>query len=514
MTREELCGLLGLPPETPPAELIQARARRLAEIDFALREEDLPKPVKLKLHQEVGLLEPVHDLIAELEVISHIEAYLAEIAAEFAKPNAVRGVVRLCLSKLKPLVPEVKDEATRFGFEKQVIEIEERIGGLVEPVEPPPVSGGTRERIEGYFTEIAAELAKPDPGRGVVRLCLGKLKPLVDEIQDETVRYGYEKRLVQIEDRMGLRVSTAPFLFAKGRTPPAAKPEGGGGLEPGPAARAEPKPPAPPAPAGPTPGPARGTLLELSPVRGEGTLRQPGPPIHFVARPRFVLGRRRASVDFATAFLPENDENHRKNETISRINTTFFVKDSQIWVQDGELQADGKVKPSTNGTVVDGQQITAAKALSFTKERRLKVGQHNYELAVLQLPAAAPEGPPLAAAGGTLSTQPTQVASRGPAGCLRFLATGREVGVMAVWLFTDAALGSDPQSAVRLEPAGLPPVAARFHHWQGGFWLEAPPGGKSAVMLDERRLAAGEVVPLRAAHVLRLGELSYDVRVS
>lgn len=333
----------------------------------------------------------------------------------------------------------------------------------------------------------------------------------MDEIQDEAVRFSYEKRLVQIEDRMGLRVSTAPFLFAKGRTPAAAKPEGEGGFEAGPVARAEPKTPAP---AAPMLEPARGTLLELSPMRGEGTLRRAGPPIHFVARPRFVLGRRRASVDFATAFLPENDENRRKNETISRINTTFFVKDNQIWVQDGELQADGKVKPSTNGTVIDGQQITAARALSFTKERRLKVGQHNYELTVLQLPAAAPEGPPLAAAGGTLSTQPTQVASRGPAGCVRFLATGREVGVMAVWLFTDAAVGSDPQSAVRLEAAGLPPVAARFHHWKGGFWLEAPPGGKGAVVLDERRLAAGEVVPLRAAHVLRLGDLSFEVRGS
>ena len=157
----------------------------------------------------------------------------------------------------------------------------------------------------------------------------------MDEIQDEAVRFSYEKRLVQIEDRMGLRVSTAPFLFAKGRTPAAAKPEGEGGFEAGPVARAEPKTPAP---AAPMLEPARGTLLELSPMRGEGTLRRAGPPIHFVARPRFVLGRRRASVDFATAFLPENDENRRENETISRINTTFFVKDNQIWVQDGELR--------------------------------------------------------------------------------------------------------------------------------------------------------------------------------
>jgi len=256
-------------------------------------------------------------------------------------------------------------------------------------------------------------------------------------------------------------------------------------------------------------------LLQLVPVRIEGTLRQPAPPIHLVARPRFVLGRRRASVDFATVFLPENEANRQKNETISRVNTTFFLKGNQIWVQDGEVLAEGKVKPSTNGTIIDGQSITAAIALNFAKERRLKLGQFGYELAVLQLPAVSPDGPLAVPAAITISTQPTQMVPQRPLGCLRFLpVTCREVVVTAVWLLSEATLGSAPQCAVRLEQPGLPPVAVRFHHWQDGFWLEVPAGGASAVALDEHRLAAGEVLPLQPAHIIRLGNLNYELRIS
>ena len=506
MTREELCEVLGLAADAPAAEMVQARSRRQVEIAAAVHEEGLPKPVRLKLLQEAAQLDGAAELAAELETISAIEKYLAEIDAEFAKPKPVRGVIRLCLDKLKPLVSKVKTEAARFGFEKRTIEMEERAGLMRDTVETPVLPEETKERIERYFSELAAELAKPDPGRGVVRLCLGKLKPLVEGIKDEAARYGYEKRIAQVEDRLGLRVSAPPFVAVSGRPPPPARQEG----------EAPPVPkPAPTAARPRKPGPAAGTLLRLLPMAGERAGPAVGPPIHFVARPRFLLGRRRASVDYVTAFLPENEENQRKNERISRINTTLFVKENQIWVQDGELLDNGEAKPSVNGTVIDGRPLVAAEPLALTKERRLTVGLHDYELAVLQLPAAAPAGPLLAGAPGTLSTQPVRSLGGGVAGCVRFLPTvGREVAVVAVWLFTDAALGADPQSAVRLEQSGLPALAARVHFWQGGFWLGVPAEGKSVVTLDEIRMEAGEVVPLQPSHALRVGSFRFDVRVS
>ena len=160
MTREELCDSLGLPADTPAAEVVRARARRFSEIELSLREKDLPKPVKLKLHQETALLESANDLVAQLEIIGRAETYFAEIAAEIAKPTAVRGVIRLCLGRIKPLVPEIKDEAVRFGFEKRIIEIEERLGPERKPSAAVPSMPQTGQAILFGSKSPAASTSK------------------------------------------------------------------------------------------------------------------------------------------------------------------------------------------------------------------------------------------------------------------------------------------------------------------------------------------------------------------
>ena len=260
--------------------------------------------------------------------------------------------------------------------------------------------------------------------------------------------------------------------------------------------------------------PLSGALLKLvpSPLKGAGP--PPGPPIHLVARPRFVLGRRLESVDFAACFFPDNPENRQKTMVISRVNTTLFLKGNQILVQDGELVEESKFKASMNGTVIDEQTITTAVSIDFTKERRLWLGQSGYELAVVQLPAVAPGGP-LIPPTATHSTHPTMVLSQRPLGCLRFRPVScREVRVAAVWMFSEAAIGADAQSAVVLNAPGVPPLAVRFHHWKDGFWLEVPLEGKSVVTLDGRQRAAGDVVPLQALHQLGVGPLNYELHVS
>jgi len=219
-------------------------------------------------------------------------------------------------------------------------------------------------------------------------------------------------------------------------------------------------------------------------------------------------------VDFVAAFLPENPENRQKTEMISRVNTTLFLKGNQIMLQDGEMTEEGKFKASTNGTILDGQTVAEPVPVNFTKERRIRLGQSGYELTVLQLPAVSPGGP-LTPPTATLSTQPTLVLSQRPLGCLRFRPVScRDVRVAAVWMFSEAAVGSDPHSAVVLNVPGVPLLAARFHHWKDGFWLEVPVEGKSVITLDGRQRAAGDVVPLQPLHQLRIGDLSYELRVS
>jgi len=194
--------------------------------------------------------------------------------------------------------------------------------------------------------------------------------------------------------------------------------------------------------------PVPGVMLKLLPQSGKDGGKPPGPPIHLVARPRFVLGRRLESVDFAAFFFPDNPENRQKTMVISRVNTTLFLKGNQILVQDGEMVEESKFKASMNGTIIDGHTITTAVPIDFTKERRLWLGQSGYELTVVHMPAVAPGGP-LIPPTATFSTQPTRVLSQRPLGCLRFRSVScSEVRVDAVWMFSEAVIGSDSHSII------------------------------------------------------------------
>jgi hypothetical protein len=533
MFRTELSSLLGLPPDASGTDLLKARTDRLAELRDQLQQDGLPKPVKIMLGRELGQLESpaAGALVAQLEQISRAESLLVDIEAELAKPDWTRGVVELLSGRLKPLVPAIPDEQERLRFEKRLIELAEKLKVVAPPppppsppppppLVPPPPSEVPKvaqwgsapqhdlpSRIESYFAEIAAERTKPLPARGVVRLWMQKIGALIEQVTEEQAQLRYEKRLVEVE------------YWMDGSQPPWPKPE------PAPVKPIIPATPpvavivAPPAPT-PTMAPAKpvaGNLLQFLPKPIDGTLRRAGTPIHFVARPCFVLGRQRRSVDFKVGFLPDNPTNLQKNGMISRVNTTLVAKGAQLWIHDGEILADGKSKPSA-GTVVDGQPVTGTPLqLNFAKERTLRLGDSAFELKAVHLPAVSPEGPASSASSNldTASSQATVVRPVRLFGCMRFQPVScREVEVNAVWLFSEASLGADASCAVVLEGAGVPPVALRVHHWEKGFWLTVPGHGKSTVMLDGELLAGGDVRALQAVHQLMLGSGQYELKVS
>ena len=507
MTRQELCELLGMPPEASASDLLKTRTARLAAINDQLQSEGMPKPVKIMLNRELADLKAAAtgELVSQLEQVGRAETLLAGIDDEMAKSGWTRGVVELLCRKLEPLVPAIPEEDERLKFEKRLVEIAEKIKTVVPPppppVEPraaaagstPPQPHDVPARLESYFSEISAERGKPVPSRGVVRLWLQKIGTLLEQLPDDAAHLACEKRVVEIE------------YWLDGSQPPWPK---AGKVEP---------PRTQPAPDKPPQKPVPGTLLQLLPKAADGTLRSTGSPIHFVVRPRFILGRHRLKADFVTRFLPANPANDQKTETISRVNTTLLVKGSLLWVHDGEIMPDGKIKPSA-GTMVDGQALTTTPLqLNFAKERRFKLGQSGFELSALHLPAVAPEGPvgSVKAVDDTDASQATVVLPSRPFGCMRFRGvSSREVDIHAVWLFSDATIGADPGCAVTLDGAGLPAVALHIHHWEQGFWLVVPDRGKSKVLIDGKPLASGEVCALQGAHQLILGTMHYELKVS
>ncbi len=431
MTRQELCALLELSPDVAAGALLKARAARIEEKRSDLAQDNLGKPIKIKLTLELAELESagVSKLVTQLELIARAESLATDIDAELAKPKEqwTRSVIELLCKKLGALLPTLPEEALRFSFEKRLAEVAEKI-----IVAPRPSSSATPATVRNPARVLAPSTDVPSPASGVR--------------------------------------------------------------------------------------PGAGGLLQLVPKVADGTLHRTGSPIHFVARPRFVLGRQRSKSDFVTWFLPESPANQQKTDTISRANTTFFLKGNQIWVHDGEALGDGSKKPSV-GTIIDGVALTIEpRQLNFAKERHLRLGQAGYELKALHLPAIFPGGPPgaVSVSHDTSSAQATMVLPQRALGCLRLQAVScREVVAETVWLFSEAALGSGANCAVVLASAGLPTVALRVHFWQGGFWLEIPREAAGLpAELDGRSLQPGVACALQAAHQFRLGALHYELKVS
>lgn len=375
------------------------------------------------------------------------------------------------------------------------------------------------DRIEGKFAEIAAEFAKPRWVGAVIRFCTDELAPQIARVQDEAHRHAFNKQLLLVKDRL----ATPPEAEPQSAPPPAPPSPPPPRMEaPAKAVPAVQAPVAPPVVARSNELPKRGSQRPFDtvppfagPVMSTGCVLRlipqavsPGArttaPIHFVHRGCFMLGRQDTGVDFPTRFLPRSVRHDEMTDTISRINTTFSLHEGGLFIQDGVVTPTGEIKPSNSGTFIDGRRITAPVELSFASERRLRVGQMPYELSVLHLPGGPTGGgtPPRPAGGGELS------------GCLRFRAiTCPEVPVQAVWIFTEATLGSSPQCAVQLGVAGMPAVALKINWRDGRFHLELPLGGLSSALLDTHRLAWGDTVPLGEKHDLQIGPLRYKVRV-
>lgn len=224
-------------------------------------------------------------------------------------------------------------------------------------------------------------------------------------------------------------------------------------------------------------------------------------PLRFVARPRFLLGKELLESASLADFLAPN---HFK--AVARIQAVLSIRGEEVMIQDG----NGELR-SANGTKLDDETLPASPVpASFLRERSLVLGTV-FALAAQHVPGDAPGGPPLGAA-VQVSLNRTLVIKT-LTGAMRFLAKGDfPLPLVAVWLFTDATIGSAPTCAVPLPNAGLAETHARLHHWQDGFWIENLRSG-ATVRIGDHTLTKGEARPLRQADVLRLGNISYDVQV-
>jgi hypothetical protein len=252
-----------------------------------------------------------------------------------------------------------------------------------------------------------------------------------------------------------------------------------------------------PQPAAPDPG----LVLRLVPQAGGAATAQMTPPLRIVARPRFLLGKELLQSASLADFLAPNSFG-----PVGRVQAVLTLRDDEILIQDGNGE-----KKSVNGTKLDDEALPAAPVpASFAHDRTLLLATV-FSLTARHLPGDAPAGPPLGSAIKVSVNRTVQV--RNLTGAMRFAPTGGlPLPVVALWLFTDATIGTAPACAVCLPATGLAEMHARVHHWQGGFWIENLRSGPG-VGLGDRALPKGEAVPLHQGDVLKLGNVAYDVHL-
>jgi hypothetical protein len=304
--------------------------------------------------------------------------------------------------------------------------------------------------FERYYAEYLAEQSKHQPARGVLALCLTKAQSLVPHITDPELRFRCEKTLAA--------GSSSPAPLA-------------GPVEPAPAAVAH-------------------EVLELRPVGSDASRLNRELTIRLIARPRFTLGRQSAA-DFVARFLPETPENLQKTSTISRVNTTLFLSNNQVWVQDGQAGEGGAPRPSRNGTFLDEVPISHPRPLNLSEEPRLRLGQFGFEVKVHPFPGDR--------------------AADAPAGCLGFGSDPFDARIL--WMISDVLLGSGSQAAIRLPPAA-PLAAARILHSNGIFQLQILPAASTLVAIDGQRCEPGTRLRLNDDQDLNIHHQRFKLRLT
>lgn len=243
-------------------------------------------------------------------------------------------------------------------------------------------------------------------------------------------------------------------------------------------------------------------ILQLEPLKGRSA--PAARPVIFVARDRFSIGRKPENEPPRADLLTPSTELR-----ISRIHVTFFARQRQIQVVAGE-----EGKPSTNPATVDETPLSGTPvAMSFDEERRIDL-TGVFILRAKHLPSSTPFGPPFEEGEMNGQFNNTTVLVPPIAGALRIRPQGEDrLPASAVWLFTDATVGTHPNCAVTLPQSGLAPEQVRIHFWRKSFWIEVL-RSSSQVQLAGKVLQPGASQPLIAGQELRLGNFLYKVQLS
>jgi len=246
----------------------------------------------------------------------------------------------------------------------------------------------------------------------------------------------------------------------------------------------------------------QGRVLTLDPGGGAPVLR-------LTARPQFAIGRQRDACDLITWFLPRDPENDEFTRGMSKTHVVAAATNQGIFF---------RTLPETNGATLSTPERsrklrTDEPGEKFEEFARLSMSAGPGVFYTVDMHHHEAEGSvPPAADNDSLWPGPG-VEETFATGCVVLRPVQHAPAFRhCIWLFTEAAFGSDEGLPLYIPDPSLASIQGRIHHYRGCFWVEnsAP---AAAVRVEGTLLRVGELAPLCSGMKLRLGKMDFCAQV-
>ena len=219
----------------------------------------------------------------------------------------------------------------------------------------------------------------------------------------------------------------------------------------------------------------------------------------------FRIGRL-GHVELTTRFLPRNKTNDTKSKRLSKVHVTAKCEEKQILLFDG----DGRRKEtsgSANGSTFQGKPLSPTSPLPLVESGELQLARV-YSITVIPLLEGTNELPLIV----NLNDWTGPIAENGSSlnGAIVFIPNERSEVNVTLWLFSAATFGVTG-SSLDFTLAAAGPTIGALRYFGGCFWIEQK--STAALLVNDLRLAIGEIAPLATGQTVEVNGIKYVVNI-
>jgi len=219
----------------------------------------------------------------------------------------------------------------------------------------------------------------------------------------------------------------------------------------------------------------------------------------------FRIGRL-GHVELVTRFLPRNKANDTKSKRLSKVHVTAKCEGKQILLFDGDGRRT-KVSGSANGSIFQSKVLSPTSPLPLVESGELQLARV-YSINVIPLLNETNEVPVIV----NLNDWIGPISESAPSlnGVIVFIPSERSEVVVTLWLLSTATFGVCG-SSLDFTLAAADPTIGALRYFGGCFWIEQK--STAALLIDDLRLAIGEIAPLTTGQTVEVNGIKYAVNI-